>query len=134
MINHYIKQIADELFSTDFKAPFYILSVIAFWYVFFLAIFDIMELLTDLFSTHILPRLRRMWGACGAILGRMWGALGRALVVKLYLHVKGLEDRRKFYQEEKEEKGKEIKGGSYKEVRKNRIYIRKKKDKKKRPK
>ena len=104
-MNHYIKHIAEELFSTDFKAPFYILSVIAFWYVFFLALFDIMELLSDLFSTYLLPRLRRMWGRFRAHVGRMWGRFGRALVACVWLKVKSVDLYRKFYKGP--EKGKE---------------------------
>lgn len=80
------------------------------------------------YTKHLLRRLRRMWGALSVHVGRIWGACGRALVACVWLKVKRVDLYRRFYNEP--EKGKE---GPFKGKRKNRIYIRKTKEKKRGP-
>lgn len=96
MILDIFDKVANELYFSDKIIPFYTLAIIAFWYVVFLALFDIMELLSDIYSDYIKPFLIK---------------LIRRLILSVYLHYLDLSDRARFYQEKKE-----IKGGNIKEL------------------
>lgn len=89
-------KLVNELYFSDRIIPFYTLACIAFWYVVFLALFDIMELLTEIFRDYIKPFLIKMI---------------RKLILKIYLRYLDLSDRVRFYQDKKE-----IKSGSVKEL------------------
>lgn len=96
MILNMMDKIVYELFYAPVYIPFYTLAIIAFWYVVFLALFDIMQLLSDITEDYIKPWLKK------AV---------RRLIVAVHLRYLDLSDRVRFYQEKKE-----IKGGSYKEL------------------
>lgn len=96
MILNMMDKIVYELFYAPVYIPFYTIAIIAFWYVVFLALFDIMQLLSDITEDYIKPWLKK--------------AVMR-LIVAVHLRYLDLSDRVRFYQEKKE-----IKGGSYKEL------------------
>lgn len=98
MILDIIDKLVNELYFSDKIIPFYTIATIALWYIIFLALFDIMELLTSIFTDYIKPFLVK---------------LIRKLIIRVYLHYLDLSDRARFYQERKE-----LKGGSYKELEK----------------
>lgn len=96
MILNMMDKIVYELFYAPVYIPFYTLAIIAFWYVVFLALFDIMQLLSDITEDYIKPWLKKTV---------------RRLIIAIHLRYLDLSDRVRFYQEKKE-----LKGGSYKEL------------------
>ena len=95
MLIDIIDKLVNELYYSDRVIPFYTLACIAFWYVVFLALFDIMGLLCEVWRDYIQPVLNKV---------------GRRLILWVYLRYLDLSDRVRFYQDKKEieDKTKEI--------------------------
>ena len=97
MIMNIVDKLVYELYYAPYYVPVYTLTIIAFWYVVFLALFDIMQLLSELFETYVQPVLKKFV---------------RKIILCVYLRYLDLSDRVRFYQDKKE-----IKGGSIKEIK-----------------
>ena len=86
MLIDIIDKLVNELYYSDRVIPFYTLACIAFWYVVFLALFDIMGLLCEVWRDYIKPVLNKVI---------------RRLILWVYLRYLDLSDRVRFYQDKK---------------------------------
>lgn len=86
MLIDIIDKLVYELYYAPVYIPFYTLAVIAFWYVIFLALFDIMHLLYDIWTDYIKPLIVKII---------------RRMILNIYLHYLDLSDRVRFYNDKR---------------------------------